>query len=110
MFILTKSNQTPKPKRTLYEGFPDVEASIPDICIINETNINNAIILNSKMLREALLANPEATKKLLGIVVTDATVVTTKEPTVKKAPKKPSTPKTIFKPIEDVTVEEVTNE
>lgn len=100
MFILTTSNQTPKPKRTLYEGFPDVEASIPDICILNETNINNAIILNSKMLREALLANPEDTKKLLGVVVTDATVEA-KPLTVKKAPKKPSTPKTILKPIEE---------
>ena len=99
MFILTTSNQTPKPKRTLYEGFPDVESSIPDICILNETNINNAIILNSKMLREALLANPEATNKLLGVVVTDATVVT--KPLTVKAPKKSSTPKTILKPIEE---------
>lgn len=100
MFILTTSNQTPKPKRTLYEGFPDVESSIPDICILNETNINNAIILNSKMLREALLANPEATKNLLGVVVTDATAVAP-QPVTKKVPKKSSTPKTILKPIEE---------
>ena len=106
MFILTTSNQTPKPKHTLYEGFPDVEASIPDICILNETNINSAIVLNSKMLRQALLVNPEVTKKLLGITVTDATKpAENKEVNTKKTPRKPSVPRTIIKPIEEETNE-----
>lgn len=102
MFILTTSNQTPKPKHTLREGFPDVEASIPDICILNRTNINSAIVLNSKMLRQALLANPEVTKSLLGITVTDATKpVENTKVTTKKTPKKPSVPRTTIKPIEE---------
>ena len=106
MFILTTSNQTPKPKRTLYEGLPDVDASIPNICILNETNINSAIILNSKMLREALLANPEVTKQLLGITVEDATIIKPK-----KVVKKTTPPKSIIKAIEvDSIVEEETHE
>jgi hypothetical protein len=96
MFKLTTSNQTPKPKRTLYEGFPDVDASVPDICIINETNINSAILLNSKMLRQALLADPNVTKQLLGIIVEDATIVKPK-----KLVKKSTQQKAVLKAIEE---------
>lgn len=106
MFILTTSNQTPVPKRPIREAYPDHEATVPDICILNETNINSAIVLNSKMLRQALLANQDVTKKLLGITVTDATKpVENKEVDTKKTPRKPSVPRTIIKPIEEETNE-----
>lgn len=104
MFKLTTSNQTPIPKRPIREGYPDHEATIPDICIINQSNINSAIILNSKILRQALLADPEVTKELLGVAVTDAL-----QAKPKKVVKKTSTPKTIIKAVEDST-EEVSND
>lgn len=100
MFKLTTSNQTPIPKRPIREGYPDNEATVPDICIINQSNINSAIILNSKILRQALLADPKVTKELLGITVTDALQVKPKK-LVKKTP----TPKTVIKAVEDTTEE-----
>lgn len=100
MFKLSTSNNTPTPKRIIREGFPDTNATIPDICIINETNIARAVLLNSSMLRQALLADPDVTKELLGVIVTDALQVKPK-----KLVKKTSTPKTIIKAVEESTEE-----
>ncbi len=96
MFKLTTSNNTHVPKRPVREGYPDHEATIPDICIINQTNYNSAIILNSKMLRQALLADTEVTKQLLGIEVSD--IHAPKAPRTLTVKKKTS-PRTSLKPI-----------
>jgi hypothetical protein len=85
MFLLLPSNSTPLPKKLIREAVPRKEAMQPDICILNPTNVYSAILLNSIMLREALLANPAITKELLGVIVQDALVVKeTKKPIVKK--------------------------
>lgn len=86
MFYIRPSNETPKPKITIKEGFPDAAASIPDICIINDYNAYNSILLNSKLLREALLNSKEFLKTSLGIVVSE--YIPEKETVTKKTTKK----------------------
>lgn len=69
MFKLIDSNQLPGPKKLIQAGYPDKME--PDICIYDEFNIYAFLELNSKMLREALLANPAYTLITLGIKVED---------------------------------------
>lgn len=101
MFILTESRHTPIPKRQIREAFPDVECSVPDICILNASNATAAILLNSKMLREALLTNPEMTKNLLGIIVTDVNA-----PQEKKVIKKSTKPRVALNKIDSPEIKE----
>lgn len=112
MFLLLPSNRTPVPKKLIREAVPRKEAMQPDICILNPTNVYNAILLNSLMLREALLANPTMTKELLGVIVQDALVVKeTKEPVYEEpVVKKPKQTKQVKLKNIDELAEEIKKE
>lgn len=54
-------------------GLPVQEEMVNDICITSPGTYE-FVALNSRVLRKALLDNPEITKQLLGIIVKDATI------------------------------------
>ena len=63
-------------------GLPEPRAMVNDICLCAMGSYD-FVPLNSNVLREALLKDPEVTKSLLGIIVKDATI---KEEKVVKEP------------------------
>ena len=60
-------------RNMLRVGLPIQQDMVNDICICQQGSYE-FVALNSNVLRQALLANPENTKRLLGIEVKDATI------------------------------------
>ena len=67
-------------------GLPDQADMVNDICIV-ALGSYEFVALNRNVLRQALLANPEFNKQILGIEVKDATIKNIETPT-KQMPKK----------------------
>ena len=74
-------------RNSLRIGLPIEADMVNDICICAEGSYE-FVPLNHNVLRQALLANPEITKQLLGIEVKDATIVNVVEQPKQKPTKK----------------------
>lgn len=91
MFIVDLSTRIPIAKHQIAQAYPNIQASYPDICIAN-TDSGNGILLNSIMLREALLSSKDFLQKYLGLVVEEY-----------KEPEKPQPKKSVKKTIKIIT-------
>lgn len=85
-------------------------ATIPDICILNTQNVYNAQLLNSIMLREALLANRKETENILGLVILTKEEYEKLNPSKKKVNKPLVLPKETPKEVSEKTNSEVKEE
>lgn len=100
MYKLRKATEVPGVKRPYIVGWPDNQQ--PNICITTSASSRNYTTLNARVLRQALLADEDATEKLLGLKVVDVhkiknrnkgSEVKSKPPVNRKTPKKKPTPK-----------------
>ncbi len=73
-YFLAPSREVPNAGSvTIRVGLPVYEDMVNNVCI-GCIGSYEFIPLNANVLRQALLANPEITKKLLGLEVKDATI------------------------------------
>ena len=73
MYYLERGSQVPGNTKLIRLGYPIIEDMRPNICICTSSSPYIYIPINANILRSALLANIDITRKLLNIEVSDST-------------------------------------
>ncbi len=84
MYSFQRSENVPGVKQPVRMGYP--ENTYPDICLCTDTSLHNYIVLNSAMLRDALL-NSKQLLESMGLKVVDVKAAQEMAEIIKSKPK-----------------------